>query len=87
MRMHAYMHICFLQCLRDLVLNMNSQTQAALASLNSGIQHISSEMISLREHLRKPPGFRKKVCMYNYNCGVAYKIYMWYIHISLRILH
>ena len=48
----------------ELVVNVGSQTQAALSSICASLQHISAEVISLREQLRRPGVKRRKVCMY-----------------------
>lgn len=49
-----------MQGLRNLVLSVNAQTQAALASLNVSVQNINTEMLKLREQLK-----RKKVSVYS----------------------
>ena len=49
-----------MQGLQNLVLSVNAQTQAALASLNVSVQNINTEMLKLREQLK-----RKKVSMYS----------------------
>jgi hypothetical protein len=47
------MQSVFTQGLRDLLLNVNAQTQAALASLNMSVQNMSSEMHRLKDQIRK----------------------------------
>lgn len=42
------------------MLSVNAQTQAALASLNVSVQNINTEMLKLREQLK-----RKKVSIYS----------------------
>jgi hypothetical protein len=49
-----------LQGLRDLVTNLDAQTQAAIASVQLSLQNINSEVISLREPLRRPELKKKK---------------------------
>ena len=48
----------FTQGLRDWVVNVNAQTQAALASLHMSVQNISSEVHKLKDQLR--PVLKKK---------------------------
>ena len=52
------MQSVFTQGLRDLLLNVNPQTQAALASLNMSVQNMSSEMHRLKDQIR--PVLKKK---------------------------
>jgi hypothetical protein len=52
------MQSVFTQGLRDLLLNVNAQTQAALASLNMSVQNMSSEMHRLKDQIR--PVLKKK---------------------------
>ena len=60
---HTVIYFDFYAGLRDLVLNVNSQTQAALASLQYSIQNISSDFMSLREQMRRAGLKKKKVCV------------------------
>ena len=53
----------FVQGLRDLVLNTNAQTQAAIASLNVSVQSMTNEVHRLKEQI-KPILKRRKV-----SCG------------------
>ena len=69
--------VVFMQGLRDLVLSVNSQTQAMLASMSYSLQNISTDVLSLREQMRRP-GLKKKkvyiiiimfarICRHGYN--------------------
>ena len=56
--------ICYLQSLRNMVVNMNSQTQTMLSSMNTTLQHLGSEMTALKDIvLRKSSLKRRKVPM------------------------
>ena len=42
------------------MLNVSSQTQAGFAAMIASLQHINAEVISLKEHLRRPTLKKKK---------------------------
>lgn len=72
-----YMHL-HLQSPHNLVLSVNSQTQAALASLNISVQNIGAEVIALKEQIAKRPLLKKKKVQVTVNCVYNYCKYLWY---------